>query len=163
MPVNMLESGPSAHRCETSWAGKMIKYSLICENDHEFETWFQNGKAYDDQLASGDLACPVCASGKISKSIMAPNLGKKSNAVDAPSLKGKSTEVMQMMNQVREHVESNFDYVGDKFASEARAMHYGDSEERDIYGESTLQEAEELFEEGIPVAPVPGVPEKLKN
>ena len=94
---------------------------------------------------------------------MAPNLGKKSNTSGALTEKDKSAEITQMMSHVREHVENNFDYVGDKFANEARAMHYGDSEERDIYGESTLQEAKELIEEGIPVAPIPGVPDKLKN
>lgn len=142
---------------------KMIKYALICDNDHEFESWFQNSQAFDTQLAAGDLLCPHCASTKVSKSIMAPNLGKKSNTSGALTEKDKSAEITQMMSHVREHVENNFDYVGDKFASEARAMHYGDSEERDIYGESTLQVAKELIEEGIPVAPIPGVPDKLKN
>jgi len=141
----------------------MIKYALICDNDHEFETWFQNSQAFDNQLATGDLLCPHCASTKVSKSIMAPNLGKKSNTSGALTEKDKSSEITQMMSRVREHVENNCDYVGDKFASEARAMHYGDSEERDIYGESTLQEAKELIEEGIPIAPIPGVPDKLKN
>ena len=94
---------------------------------------------------------------------MAPNLGKKSNTSNALTETGKSAEIMHMMSQMREHVENNFDYVGDKFASEARAMHYGDSEERDIYGESTLQDVKELVEEGIAVAPIPGVPDKLKN
>ena len=141
----------------------MIKYALICDNDHEFESWFKNSQAFDDQLASGDLSCPHCASTQVSKSIMAPNLGKKSNTSNALTETGKSAEIMQMMSQMREHVENNFDYVGDKFASEARAMHYGDLEERDIYGESTLQDVKELVEEGIPVAPIPGVPDKLKN
>lgn len=141
----------------------MIKYALICDKDHEFESWFQNSQAFDDQVASGDLLCPYCASSKVSKSIMAPSLAKKSNTSHALTEKEKSTEIMQMMSHMREHVENNFDYVGDKFASEARAMHYGDSEERDIYGESTLQEVKELVEEGIPVAPIPGVPDKLKN
>jgi len=141
----------------------MIKYALICDNDHEFESWFKNSQAFDDQLASGDLSCPYCSSTKVSKSIMAPNLGKKANTSNALTAKDKTTEITQMMSHIREHVENNFDYVGDKFASEARAMHYGDSEERDIYGESTLQEAKELVEEGIPVAPISGVPGKLKN
>tara|TARA_A100001015_G_scaffold37575_1_gene41360 strand:- start:3827 stop:4111 length:285 start_codon:yes stop_codon:yes gene_type:complete len=94
---------------------------------------------------------------------MAPNLGKKSNTSGTLTDQNKSAEITQMMSRMREHVENNFDYVGEKFASEARAMHYGDSEERDIYGESSLQEAKELVEEGIPVAPIPGVPDKLKN
>ena len=141
----------------------MIKYALICENDHEFESWFKNSQTFDDQLASGDLSCPHCESTQVSKSIMAPNLGKKSNTSNALTQTGKSAEIIQMMSQMREHVENNFDYVGDEFASEARAMHYGDSEERDIYGESTLKDVKELVEEGIPVAPIPGVPDKLKN
>ena len=142
---------------------KMIKYALICDNDHEFESWFQNSQTFDDQLASGNLVCPHCASSKVSKSIMAPNLGKKSNTSGTLTDQNKSAEITQMMSRMREHVENNFDYVGEKFASEARAMHYGDSEERDIYGESSLQEAKELVEEGIPVTPIPGVPDKLKN
>ena len=94
---------------------------------------------------------------------MAPNLSKKSNTSGTLTDQNKSAEITQMMSRMREHVENNFDYVGDKFASEARAMHYGDSEERDIYGETSLQEAKELVEEGIPVAPIPSIPDKLKN
>ena len=111
----------------------MIKYALICDNDHEFESWFQNSQTFDDQLASGNLVCPHCASSKVSKSIMAPNLGKKSNTSGTLTDQNKSAEITQMMSRMREHVENNFDYVGEKFASEARAMHYGDSEERDIF------------------------------
>ena len=137
----------------------MIRYALACEAGHEFEGWFGASADYDDQQAKGLVECPVCASKSVRKQIMAPAVAGTKNR----SLEGSSeTRAMlaQAMSQVRQHVEDNFDYVGDSFAKEARAIHEGKSEERGIYGEATPQEVKKLAEDGVPVAPLPGDPAK---
>ena len=130
----------------------MIVYSLKCENSHEFEGWFQSGAAYDDQAATGKLVCPMCNSHRIEKAIMAPALsGTKKSTLAADELK----KMRQFMTGMRKYVKENADYVGTKFPEEARKIHYGETEERHIYGEATLEEAKELIEEGVEVAPLP--------
>ena len=130
----------------------MIVYSLKCENSHEFEAWFQSGAAYDDQAATGKLVCPMCNSHKIEKAIMAPAVsGTKKTTLAADELK----KMRQFMTGMRKYVKENADYVGTKFPEEARKIHYGETEERHIYGEATLEEAKELIEEGVEVAPLP--------
>lgn len=144
----------------------MIKYNLICPDEHEFEAWFQNSAVFDTQKAAGYLTCPHCGNADVNKAIMAPHIPKKESAKPADENANDPGKIMSMMNRMRDHVEKNFDYVGDQFAEEARSMHYGEKETRDIYGETTPEEAAELFEEGVSVAPlpgVPGVPEKQKN
>lgn len=139
----------------------MIKFNLICEGEHEFEAWFKDGASFDTQKKDGALACPFCASYKVEKAVMAPAIPRKSNT--QPIKQETVEKAMQMVKSFRKHVTENFDYVGDKFADEARAMHYGDAEERDIYGESEPAEIKELYEEGIDVAPLPGIADKNKN
>jgi len=92
---------------------------------------------------------------------MAPRISSGKQKTDG--LKQKKDKVEMILNKVRKHVENNFDYVGDKFADEARAIHYGDKEEREIYGETSIDDAVELIEEGINVEPLPGINPKLKN
>ena len=141
----------------------MIRYALACDAGHEFEGWFGASADYDDQQAKGLVECPVCASRSVRKQIMAPAVAGTKNR----SLQGSpETRAMlaQAMSQVRQHVEDNFDYVGDAFAKEARAIHEGKSEERGIYGEATPAEVKKLAEDGVPVAPLPGEavkPDKL--
>jgi hypothetical protein len=138
----------------------MIKYALTCEHEHGFEGWFGSSSAYDDQLARGLLECPVCATRAVRKQIMAPALAGVRHTVqdEAP---GKTRAVMmEAMGALRRHVEETFDDVGDAFASEARAIHEGRSEERGIYGQASAQEVRELVEDGVPVAPLPPEPPK---
>ena len=92
---------------------------------------------------------------------MAPRISSGKQKTDG--LKQKKDKVEMILNKVRKHVENNFDYVGDKFADEARAIHYGEKEEREIYGETSIDDAVELIEEGITVEPLPGINPKLKN
>lgn len=135
----------------------MIRYALLCEADHPFEAWFSASADYDDQAARGLVECPFCGSRTVRKAIMAPAVhGAKAErpAVPEPST-GAETMVMEALRKVREHVEEHFDYVGDAFAKEARAIHEGDSENRGIYGEATPQEVRALKEDGISVAPLP--------
>jgi len=127
-------------------------------NAHEFEGWFGSSAGYDDQQARGLVDCPICGSKSVRKQIMSPSVtGTK--AQKTPEERAKLREVMmQAVRQVRSHVEDNFDYMGDRFADEARAIHEGRSEERGIYGEATPQEVKALVEDGVSVAPLPAKP-----
>lgn len=133
----------------------MIRYALQCDGDHAFEAWFRSSNDYDEQAQAGTIECPVCSSHRVSKAVMAPNIAKSGRAHAAET--GVTPEQMaKMMAALRRHVEDNADYVGDKFAEEARRIHYGEADKRDIYGETTLDEARELIGEGVPVTPIPG-------
>lgn len=137
----------------------MIRYALACDQAHAFEGWFGASADFDDQQARGLLACPVCGSASVVKQIMAPALaGTKARGSDpAPPMREM---VMEAMGRIRQHVETHFDYVGDNFAKEARAIHEGRSEERGIYGEASPKEVRKLVEDGVPVAPLPPEPTK---
>jgi hypothetical protein len=163
----------------------MIVFDLKCEHDHQFEAWFKSSSAYDEQKASGFVTCPFCESKEVSKAPMAPNVAAKGNQsvrgsapvevekpeVSEPVLSGTgdpkltelAAEAQKVFAKLKSHVEDNCDYVGEKFADEARKMHYGESEERGIYGESTKEEAIELLEEGIDVMPIPGTPTRRSD
>jgi hypothetical protein len=129
----------------------MIRYALVCQDDHEFEGWFAASDDFDAQLAAGQLACPVCASGAVRKQIMAPAVAGTRRR-DEP---GMRSMMMEAMGKVRAHVEANFDYVGDRFAAEARQIHAGEAEARGIYGEASREEVKALVDDGVPVAPLP--------
>ena len=134
----------------------MIRFHLKCDQDHEFESWFQSGEAFEKLVAAGMLTCTVCGSDQVSKSIMAPAVST-SKQITAP----KPTEAA--LSAMREQVEKNSDYVGDKFAQEARDMHDGVVPERSIYGQANLTEAKKLVDDGIPVVPLPFMPRKKTN
>jgi len=134
----------------------MIRYQLVCKKDHAFEGWFRDSAAYDTQAKKGLLACPTCNSKQVKKAPMAPAVSKKNELAEA-AVKAKA--MREWVSNVRKHVEKNAEYVGEKFPDEARAIHYGDAEERQIYGEATVEDAKELIEEGIPVAPLPSLPQ----
>lgn len=133
----------------------MIRYALACEHGHEFEGWFGSSDAYEEQSLAGQVECPVCATKAVRKQIMAPAVAgtRKSAASDlSPQMRSM---VMEAMGKVRQHVEDNFDYVGDTFATEARAIHEGRSEDRGIYGEASPAEIKALKEDGVQIAPLP--------
>ena len=134
----------------------MIRYALVCEAGHAFEGWFGASADYDDQRAAGQLSCPVCATAVVNKQIMAPAVSgagkREKSAPEAGQMRGM---MMEAMGQVRAHVEANFDYVGDRFAHEAREIHASKAEARGIYGEASPQEVRELVADGVPVAPLP--------
>ncbi|HTI67232.1 MAG TPA: DUF1178 family protein [Caulobacteraceae bacterium] len=132
----------------------MIRYALLCDQEHPFEAWFGSSDGYDDQVARGLIECPFCASHAVRKQIMAPAVtGTKRTAAAIPA--AAQTVMMEAAEKARRHVEDNFDYVGDRFAQEARDIHDGDSEARNIYGEATPPEVRALVEDGIQVAPLP--------
>lgn len=141
----------------------MINYSLNCSNDHRFDSWFQSADAYDKLRMSGMVACAVCGDTNVDKAIMAPSVQPARNtASDAGTkptperpLSAPANPAEEALAKLRRHVEQTSDYVGDRFASEARAMHEGVSPERAIYGEARPDEARALIEDGVPVAPLP--------
>jgi hypothetical protein len=139
----------------------MILYTLRCENDHEFEAWFASSAAYDRAAKAGQNACPVCGSGEIGKAIMAPAVSgtRKRDTVSlaAPDLRNQA--MRDALKEFRRKVTENADYVGDKFAEEARKIHFNESEQRGIYGEATAEEARDLVDEGISFQPLPPIPE----
>ncbi|MCK0095392.1 DUF1178 family protein [Yoonia sp. F2084L] len=134
----------------------MIRFNLKCDQDHEFESWFQSGAAFDKLVGAGMVNCTSCGSAKVSKTIMAPAVSTSSQ-ITAP----KPTETA--IAEMRKKVEANSDYVGKGFAKEARDMHDGTVPARPIYGEANLAEAKKLVDDGIPVLPLPFMPTKKVN
>ena len=136
----------------------MIKYNLICRHDHDFEAWFSSSSDYDAQRKKRLVQCPHCGSAKVEKAIMAPNV---STSRKKEAIVSKRKKAMAMMNKaaqtIRKEIEEKCDYVGERFADEARAIHYGEKEERPIYGQASPKEAAELQEEGVGIAPLPDV------
>ena len=129
----------------------MIKYDLKCDNGDEFEAWFGSIADYDKQADAGLVECPHCGSKHVTKAPMAPAV-QTSRKQEA---RKERAVAMAMAAKVREHIKDNFDYVGDKFADEARKMHSGESEERAIWGEATPEEVRALEEDGVPASPLP--------
>jgi len=139
----------------------MIHFSLKCAEGHDFDSWFQSSEAFDKLHAAGMVACSVCGSADVSKSLMAPQV-RASREQSRPLGKAQSP-AEKALAEMRAHVEQNSEYVGLKFAAEARKMHLGDTPERAIYGEAKPEEAKKLIEDGIPVAPLPFMPPRKTN
>ncbi|WP_135080030.1 DUF1178 family protein [Terasakiella sp. SH-1] len=160
----------------------MICYQLLCEHDHQFEAWFRDSAAFDEQAAHGEIQCPFCENDQIRKAMMAPAVASRkdvqvrtsqdqekaiqaaekaaSDMRDGADPQDAAQAFMEVVSTIQKHVEDNCEYVGEQFADEARAMHYGDSEMRDIYGEATQQETEDLRDEGIEVISIPKMADK---
>lgn len=140
----------------------MIVYQLRCAKNHEFEAWFKDSATFDRQSVDGDVECPVCGNVKVSKAPMAPRISTKqmSDAAASGRAHELAEQILKSVNALRKHVEDNCDYVGDKFADEARRIHYGETDDRPIYGEATNEDAKELDEEGIEVHRLPPLPRR---
>jgi hypothetical protein len=154
----------------------MIRYALICEQGHDFESWFQDSTAYDKQAKRGLVTCPRCGSAKVDKAIMAPRISsskKRAAPLEAPvqaeapapptpvaMISPQEQELRTKLKELREHLTKNADDVGPKFPEEARKMHYGEIEHRSIYGVASPDDAKELAEEGIEFHPLPILPEE---
>ena len=148
----------------------MIRFALTCQHGHGFEAWFSSGASYDEQTEAGAIICPDCGSDEVRKAPMAPAVlrGKRkgrgkatetaSEAESPAAVDGKQTYAV--LKGLREHLKANAEDVGKAFPEEARKIHYGETEERNIYGEASLEEAKALHEEGIPALPVPPLPEE---
>lgn len=158
----------------------MIKYALVCDKGHQFESWFADSAAYDRQRKRKLVACPICDSSKVDKAIMAPRIAAakkaKKPAADAPAatanepaagipapvamMSPQEMEFRSKLKELREHIVKNAENVGARFPDEARKMHYGETEHRSIYGVATPQEAKDLLEEGIECHPIPVLPDE---
>jgi hypothetical protein len=134
----------------------MIVFDLACGNKHVFEAWFSDSQGFEDQRAVGDVVCPVCGDANVEKSLMAPAVPAKGQATakDVETTQ-VANEVMQTLHQMRQQVEENCDNVGEDFAEEARKIHYGETDKRNIYGKATREEAEELADEDIEFGVLP--------
>ena len=138
----------------------MIKYTLQCNNLHQFESWFRTSDDYEKLNNQKMLSCEICGSRSISKSLMSPSVSSKEKKQTKETLDTVPSKAQKLINQLKKEVEKNCEYVGDNFEKEARAIHYGDSPERSIYGKTTIKEAKSLYEDGIPVTPLPWVDRK---
>ena len=159
----------------------MIRYTLVCERQHNFESWFANSAAYDKQVKRGLVDCPICGSIKVDKAIMAPRLGRSGKPIDMPQappevplpaaapaeapapvamMSPQEREFRGKLKELRDHLTRNAENVGRKFPEEARKMHYGEIDHRSIYGEASPQEAKDLHEEGIEFHPLPVLPDE---
>lgn len=165
----------------------MIRYALICDNAHEFDSWFPTSASFEEQAKRGLVSCPVCNSSKVERAIMAPNVARTdrdatgrsqeteqqagSAAAGAPqpaapppaqapvALMGeKEIALRQMLVALHRHVAENAENVGDRFADEALKIHHGESDSRPIYGEATSEDARMLHEEGVEFMPLPRLP-----
>ena len=143
----------------------MISFNLVCDKDHEFEGWFQNSASFDEQRKKKRVECPVCGSRKVQKALSAPNIATSRTKAKASAEKtmAEAAARKEMVTMMRNHVRENCDYVGGDFAEEARKIHYGETEERGIYGESSPEEAKDLVEEGIGVTPIPWMEETSEH
>ena len=159
----------------------MILYRLRCSQGHEFESWFKDSKTYERQEKKSLIGCAVCGDSKVVRAAMAPRIGrgnekagKKVVEAEAPAAptpapspeqqqmaalaKHMPKEMRETLLKLREQVEKNCEHVGPKFAEEARKIHYGESDKRGIYGETSDEEAEALAEEGIEFGRLPWIP-----
>lgn len=164
----------------------MIRYSLICDKGHEFESWFADSAAYDKQAKRKLVSCPACGSVKVEKALMTPRLSSSAKKraiapmpVEAPPpetpspeaaapetpapvamMSPQEQELRSKLKELRDHLTKNSDNVGTKFPEEARKMHYGETEHRSIYGVASPDEAKDLAEEGIEFHPLPMLPDE---
>ena len=162
----------------------MIVFDVKCSKDHVFEGWFSSSAGFEEQMAAGEVACPICGDLTVEKALMAPNVATTKAAakgvvhtdvpatapapapapVPAPDTltlakqKEQAGQVMAMMRAMKDHVEQNFDNVGTKFADEAKKIHYGESKKRNIYGQATKEQAQDLLEDGIEFGALPELP-----
>ena len=141
----------------------MIRYSLSCDNAHEFEGWFSESADFDRQVASGFLTCPVCNSGAISKLLMAPSVStaRKKDELQTLAMDAARKQALVKLKEAVDAIKANAEDVGTKFPEEARKIHYGEADARGIIGKATPDEAQALVEEGIEIAAIPVLPDDI--
>lgn len=151
----------------------MIRYALKCDGDHRFESWFKSATAFETLISSQMVTCPHCGSDQVEKTLMTPGVRSSDKKAAVPEETAPPSEnvmtnahdpkLVEAMKTLRDHVEKNSDYVGNKFAEEARAMHDGDAPHRPIYGEAKAEDAKKLIEDGVPALPLPFIPRQKTN
>lgn len=149
----------------------MIKYSLVCGTGHEFEAWFQNSGAFDVQSAGNLVVCPCCGTHDVRKALMSPAVATRGSRPEVAAVESMEAaalaahayippSITDIVRKVRAEIERRADYVGPRFAEEARKIHYAEAPERGIYGEASPEQVAELDEEGIQVFALPVLPEE---
>jgi hypothetical protein len=133
----------------------MILFALRCAHGHEFEGWFRDSSGFEAQLDAAEIACPDCGDTSVEKAVMAPRLKRSREAKLSPVA---PAEMRKALTELRRQIEANCDYVGSRFAEEARRIHYGETDPRGIYGEASTEESRELADEGISFGRIPWVP-----
>jgi hypothetical protein len=139
----------------------VIRFALCCDAGHRFDGWFSGSEAYEAQKAGGTVSCPICGSASVDKALMTPAVatGRKAAAIPAAAHVSESPDAVAVLRQIRERLVQNADNVGDRFAEEARRIHYDEAEKRGIYGKASLDEVRALADEGIEFHPLPVLPE----
>ena len=138
----------------------MIVFDSKCSHNHVFEIWFKDSREFEKQKKKGLINCPICDDNNIDKSLMKPNLSKKSNSKDKKII---NKTLINKISKYKKMVEKNFDYVGDNFTEEAKKIKYGEAKDRGIYGEANIEQTKELIEEEIDFEPLPWSPNKKTN
>jgi hypothetical protein len=139
----------------------VIHYSLVCDKSHKFDGWFANAAAYDSQKSRGLVTCPICLTSTVDKALMAPAVGRSGSEKVSLSIgHPQHAQLREAMVALRNKVTSEADYVGDKFAEEARKIHFKEVDPRGIYGEATREEVTALVDEGVDFMPLPSIPEE---
>jgi len=139
----------------------MIKFTLSCNVGHDFEAWFGSSADFDAQKERDLVSCPACGSLKVEKALMAPSVttSKTREKINVATVDKTRQALFAEMKQMREKITENAENVGERFPEEARKIHFGESEERGIYGEATAEEVKDLVEEGVKIAPLPVLPD----
>ncbi len=149
----------------------MIKYALVCEKSHSFESWFPDSGSFERLARRGLVACPECDSSKVAKAVMAPAVlgAKKSQApvevapANVALIDERQQRLRELAKELRQEIMTKTDDVGHRFPDEARAIHAGEAPVRSIRGQATVEEAKSLLEEGVGVLPIPHVPDELNS
>ncbi|PTM41101.1 DUF1178 family protein [Bosea sp. 124] len=158
----------------------MIRYALVCDSAHEFESWFAGSASFEDQLRRGLVTCPLCDSKRVDRAIMAPNVARTDRGARAIEVEQEASPaavpaapasaapaalmgepeiaLRQMLTALHKHVAETAEHVGPRFADEALKIHHGESDSRPIYGEATSEDARMLHEEGVAFMPLPRLP-----
>ncbi|MCB1521917.1 MAG: DUF1178 family protein [Hyphomicrobiaceae bacterium] len=159
----------------------MIRYRLACGKRHEFESWFASSDSYDQLEAAHQVSCPICGDTDVSKTLMAPNIVARSSTAPGTSQPAEADppgaalldgnpdgdavavarKIKAMIRELHEKVQAEAEYVGPRFAEEARRIHFNEVSDRPIYGEATASDVQSLAEDGIEVMPLPRLPKDL--
>ena len=138
----------------------MIRYTLNCKNGHQFDSWFSNSDSFEKLRKKGLLECAICSSKEVEKSLMAPKITSSSDK-KTETLISTQSDLEKEIKALKHKIKSTATDVGENFSSEARAMHYGEKEEKPIIGKATMDEAKDLAEEGVPFIPLPWSDDKV--
>ena len=141
----------------------MIKYNLKCKNKHEFESWFLDSKEFEKLKSKKMIECTLCGTKSIEKSIMSPNISSKEQEDKDTKSSNNIKKVRDDLLKMRNFIEKNFKYVGENLPQEVRKVYYDKSKNSNIYGKATLEETEELREEGIELTTIPWLDNKKEN